>query len=175
VLLKTISDVHVICNCFKSLFPETLLVVFMQEFPLACVGAFVFNDKGEVLLVKSRKWFGKWGIPGGKIHYGEKMVDALKREVREEVGISVKDARPLALWDCVFSKQFFNKKAHFVFIDFACRISGRKQPKADGDELQECKWVSLEKALKMPLEPFARKAVKGMKEGKLGFKENFFK
>ncbi len=39
--------------------------------PLATVGALIFNSKNEVLMIRTHKWSNKWGIPGGKIKWGE--------------------------------------------------------------------------------------------------------
>ena len=53
----------------------------------------VFNNKGEVYLQKRPEWKdiqpGKWDTAvGGHIDYGETPEEALKREVREELGIT---------------------------------------------------------------------------------------
>ena len=62
---------------------------------LQVVGAAIVNDNGEVLCAQrgygSLK--GKWEFPGGKIEQGESDVEALTREIKEELGIdvSVKD------------------------------------------------------------------------------------
>lgn len=47
-------------------------------------GAVVFNDRNQMLLIKSPKR--GWELPGGHIEEHEKMKDALIREVKEETG-----------------------------------------------------------------------------------------
>ena len=57
--------------------------------PLATVGALIFNAEGEVLMIRTHKWSNKWGIPGGKIKWGETSEAALRREIKEETGLKV--------------------------------------------------------------------------------------
>ena len=47
--------------------------------PLATVGALIFNGAGEVLMIRTHKWSNLWGIPGGKIKWGEPSEAALRR------------------------------------------------------------------------------------------------
>ena len=49
-------------------------------------GVLLENEKGELLLQK-RSDNGQWGIPGGALEPYETYIDAVKREVYEEVGI----------------------------------------------------------------------------------------
>lgn len=58
----------------------------------------VANDRGELLIAKRpAHWLGGgyWEFPGGKIEPNEDAQSALKRELREEVGIEVQDYQPL--------------------------------------------------------------------------------
>ena len=57
--------------------------------PVVTVGALVFNDAGEVLLVRTHKWSNLWGIPGGKVKWGEPSEVALRREIREETALEI--------------------------------------------------------------------------------------
>src|SRR4030095_2581040 len=67
---------------------------FAREYPDAPrvgVGA-VILDGDRVLLVKRGQppSQGKWSIPGGLVHLGERIEDALRREVMEECGVAVR-------------------------------------------------------------------------------------
>ncbi|MEW6156062.1 MAG: HAD hydrolase-like protein, partial [Verrucomicrobiota bacterium] len=44
--------------------------------PVTTVGALVFDSAGRVLMIRTQKWSGLWGIPGGKIKFGETAIEA---------------------------------------------------------------------------------------------------
>lgn len=49
----------------------------------------VISTKGNILGVSRRNDATKWGMPGGKVDPGEDVLQALQREVGEEIGIHV--------------------------------------------------------------------------------------
>lgn len=57
------------------------------------VGALIVNEKGEVFLTKRGKQAknerGFWEAPGGSVEFGEKLKDAVKREMKEEYGVDI--------------------------------------------------------------------------------------
>ena len=53
-------------------------------------GAIIFDDEGRVLLLEHVfRPHGGWGLPGGFLNKGEQPETALRRELREEVGIEL--------------------------------------------------------------------------------------
>jgi nucleoside triphosphatase len=129
-----------------------------QRYPEPTVGALVLNDRGEMLLVKSPKWGDRFTVAGGHVEVGETLEAALKREIREEVGLEIEDLRLLMVQQAIFSKDFFRPR-HFIFFDFVCSATSDR-PKVDGVEIQSCEWVTPKRALGLRLEKFTRRMVR---------------
>src|SRR5512144_550829 len=87
----------------------------------------ILSWKGRVLLCRHEK-AGKeyWLLPGGGVNSGESLVQALRRELTEEVGIGedLTFEGPLAVVDSIAPKRAFVGK-HVVHIIFAADLSGR--------------------------------------------------
>src|SRR6266496_5814072 len=128
-----------------------------QVYPEPTVGALIVNREGKILLAKSHKWFDKYTLPGGHIEVGETMEEAVKREVREEVGLDVEVVEFLLMQEAIFAKEFWQKK-HFIFFDFFCRV-GDQEVKLDNDELQDFVWVYPGAAFNLNLDSFTWKTV----------------
>jgi len=120
-----------------------------MEMPLATVGGLIFNAKGEALMVRTHKWSNKWGIPGGKIKFGETSEAALRREIKEETDLKVTDIEFVLVQDCIHSKEFY-RDAHFVLLNYTCRATGKLDVKLN-HEAQEFKWVTQADAKKLKL------------------------
>ena len=68
----------------------------------------------------------KWGLPGGGVEPGEHMYQALKREIREELGVSTLEAKPLFFKDGLHEKTFpdgSKREIYMIFLLFECLIS----------------------------------------------------
>src|SRR5713226_9109322 len=128
-----------------------------QVFPEPTVGALIVNNEGKILLAKSHKWFDKYTLPGGHIEVGESMTDAVRREVKEEVGLDVEVVEMLLVQEAIFAPEFYKKK-HFIFIDFYCK-SNDQQFKLDQDEIQDYIWVYPGAAYNLKLDSFTRKTL----------------
>lgn len=126
------------------------------KFPLITAGALIFNKKSQILLVKSDKWKGQYGIPAGKVHFGEKIVDGLEREIREETNLDIYDIKFLLRQEIINPKDFF-KKAHFVSLNHTCKAKNTNVKL--NWELQNYKWITTENALKLKLNKPTRELI----------------
>lgn len=113
----------------------------MNKYPEPTVSAVIFNPSGKVLLCKSHKWENKYVIPGGHIELGEKMEDALRREVYEETKLNIYDIQLISLKESIFSDKFHEEK-HFIFIDYLCKTDSTEVKL--NDEAEEYRWVDLD-------------------------------
>lgn len=123
--------------------------------PLATVGALIFNRAGEVLMIRTHKWSDLWGIPGGKIKWGEPSVDALRREIAEETGLTVADIEFVLVQDCIHSKEFY-RDAHFVLLNYTCHCVGQPHVILN-EEAREARWVTMGEAGRLLLNAPTRK------------------
>lgn len=110
--------------------------------PVVGVGAVIVDDD-RVLLVRramepSR---GRWSIPGGVVELGEGLEEALRREVREETGLSVEVVERCAVLDRIYRDEWGRVRYHYVLVDFTCRPTGGEL-RAGGD-IGEARWVPL--------------------------------
>ena len=117
----------------------------MDRHPLPVVGAFIFNKDNQLLLAKSYKWRDFWIVPGGHIEWGESIEQAVRREVKEEVGLDVEDVELVATYEGIFPKEFHEKK-HFIYLQCRCKTSNDQKVKKDNREIQEYQWFTLEEA-----------------------------
>lgn len=126
-------------------------------YPEPTVGALIVNKEGKILLAKSHKWFDKYTLPGGHIEIGETMEEAVKREVREEVGLQIEVVEFLTMHEAIFTKEFY-KKRHFIFFDFLCK-TGDKPVKPDQTEIQDYLWEYPGQAFNLNLDSFTWKTI----------------
>ena len=117
--------------------------------PVVTVGALIFDHSGRVLMIRTDKWSGLWGIPGGKIKWGEPATNALRREIKEETNLEVDDIQFVLVQDCIGSKEFY-RDAHFVLLNYTCRCVGSTEVKLN-DEAREWRWARPEEASAMSL------------------------
>jgi len=127
-----------------------------QQYPEPTVGALIFDGEGRLFLMSSHKWRGKWVVPGGHIELGERMEEALRREVKEETNLDIRDIEFVCFQEFIYDERYW-KPSHFIFFDFACRTDATDVRL--NDEAQEYVWATLDETLRMPVEHYTRVAI----------------
>ena len=92
----------------------------MSRGPVLAVGGVFFDDEGRVCLVRRGRppMAGRWSLPGGRVEQGERLVDALRRELAEETGLEVE------VGELVEAIELVDGERHYVVLDYRCRIVG---------------------------------------------------
>jgi 8-oxo-dGTP diphosphatase len=91
--------------------------------------AVVFNDRGEYLLAErphGKVYAGYWEFPGGKFEPGERPLDAVARELHEELGINVRRAYPWLTRDFDYPHAAVRLRFWRV-VEWSGRLRGREQ------------------------------------------------
>lgn len=128
-----------------------------QQYPEPTVGALVFNPQGQLFLMSSHKWKGKYVIPGGHIELGETMVEALRREVREETNLDIHDIEFVCFQEFIHDDRFWQRR-HYIFFDFAAQTDSTDV--ILNHEAQTYTWVDLDEALNLPVEYYTAKVIR---------------
>jgi len=128
------------------------------ESPIVGVGGVIF-DGASVLLAKrgQEPAKGTWSLPGGAVELGERVVDALKREIQEEVGIEIELGGLIRVLDRIIQDQENRVRYHYVIIDYwGWKVSGHPTPGSDTSDI--C-FVPLEGIRKMDIHREVRETI----------------
>lgn len=109
---------------------------------LPSVAGFVFDRGGRLLLARHGD-VGLWAAPGGGVDPDERPVDAVRRELKEELAIDV-EVRGLigAYGGPDFRTVYPNgHQVAYVITAYACVLTGG-EPTPDGDEITGFTWAA---------------------------------
>jgi ADP-ribose pyrophosphatase YjhB (NUDIX family) len=109
------------------------------------VGVVVVRD-GRVLLVRRGRppRLGEWGIPGGAQRLGETVLETAAREVREETGIEIRDARVLTAVDSITRDAAGRVEYHYTLVEVVAGWDGGEPVAAD--DAMDARWATFEEA-----------------------------
>ncbi len=109
--------------------------------PVLGVGAVIWNDKHEVVLIRRGKAprRDQWSIPGGHLEWGESLHDGVMREVMEETGLTVEIAGLIDTVDLITRDAAGEATRHYVLVDFAARLVAGEL--IAGSDAAEARWV----------------------------------
>lgn len=115
-----------------------------NKYAIVGVSAFIFNNKGELLLTRSPKWNNSWVVPGGKVEFGESMEKTLKREMKEELNLDISGMEYLTTVELNRTKE--RPDLHMVVNEFVARADN--QEVIINDEHSSYEWRKPEDWLK---------------------------
>jgi ADP-ribose pyrophosphatase YjhB (NUDIX family) len=107
--------------------------------PLVGVGAVIVEQDRVLLIRRGREPLkGHWSLPGGLLELGESLTDGVRREVREETGLTVEPLELIELLERI-QAQGERVRYHYVIADYLCRVTGGAlQAASDADA---ARWV----------------------------------
>jgi 8-oxo-dGTP diphosphatase len=103
--------------------------------PMVGVGAIVVDEQRRLLVVRRRDppAAGRWTVPGGRLEVGERIRDAIAREVREETGLSVEVGALAGVAEHITDTH------HVVIVDHHGTVTGGEL--RAGDDAAEVRWM----------------------------------
>jgi len=83
---------------------------------------------------------GYWSIPGGIVETGEKLEEAIRREVAEETGLDVEPYLMFEIFERIMPDSEGKPEYHYVLMDYLCRrLSGEPTAASDASRVE---WVA---------------------------------
>ena len=132
------------CNFVKVVFKKDAHVEGLLH---KCVIAQLIDSQGRWCLVKQssdRQDAGQYVSPmGGHVSAGESDIDALKREVLEELGL--KDFKYEYMGRVIYNREVIGRKENHFFIMY--KVFSDEEPVL-GNEAESCKYFTLDKIKK---------------------------
>ena len=114
-----------------------------RPMPELAVSAAIFRE-GKVLVVQRAHppAQGLWTLPGGRVEVGEKLVDAVRREIAEETALTINVIGLAGYREIILPEAVGTRGRHFVILPFAARwLSGEI---ALNDELADGRWMAVD-------------------------------
>jgi len=116
--------------------------------PRVGVGAVVLEGDCVLLVQRGRPPSqGKWSLPGGLVHLGERLEDAVRREVEEECGLAVRVLDICGVIDRVVRDPEPGDgdrrvRYHWVIVDYVAEPAGGVLQAAS--DAADARWVRLD-------------------------------
>lgn len=107
------------------------------ERPIVGVSAVIFVDK-SVLLVRRKQEpaKGQWSLPGGAVELGEGVLEALARELQEELSVKIAVGGLVGVFDKIFHDHKKQVQYHYVLVDYwGWLVEGKPTPASDVSEV----------------------------------------
>ena len=96
----------------------------------------------HVLLIQRAKepFAGRWALPGGFVNKDEPLIDAARRELREETGLRVTKLRQIG----AFGDPGRDPRGWTVSVAYLAEVSGTKHKAQAADDAQAVDWFPVD-------------------------------
>jgi len=123
---------------------------------IVAITALIKNKAGDkFLIVKRHKneiaFPGKWAFPGGKVEKGQNVLETLKKEIMEEVGLEIEDSKKF-----IKDYTFIRPDGHNV-VGFCFEVITKTEDVTISEDFEDFKWITPEELLDFDY-------IKGMEE-----------
>jgi 8-oxo-dGTP diphosphatase len=122
------------------------------------------NADGKVFLAKRGREAGnerhKWEFPGGSVEFGERLEDALVREVKEEYDFEIEVDRLLDVVNHIIP----HEKQHWVSPTFLCRYKSGTPRIREPHKCEEIGWFTLDQIPERELTIASKKSLESLRK-----------
>ena len=124
----------------------------MNDHAWISTDALITNNEGKILLIKRAKeeevFPEMWGLIGGFMECGETVEECVRREVREEIGIEIKDIK--------FVGRYYDKKGRHptrtdITLLHRAKIKSGTPKVNQPEEIEDVRWFTSEEIKEMKL------------------------
>jgi 8-oxo-dGTP diphosphatase len=109
-----------------------------KQVKVGCIVIIIKN--GKLLLGKRKNVYGdgSWGLPGGHLEYGEKLVEAAKRELKEEIGVEAAGLEFAGIIDDIRPHQ------HYLQVTFRLKEAPEEVKNIEPERCEEWRYFDLD-------------------------------
>lgn len=115
------------------------------------VACFIINSNKEILLQKrspnKRYSPNKYGLCAGHVIAGEKLITSLMREIKEEIGVDIKESDLIPFGDKEYFKDTTN--SHFTYFYYAILDLSIDEFTIQEEELTEVRWFKIDEIINL--------------------------